>query len=110
MLSPWPLVEMQEKLPSFPEKINDTVVELVSSFPGTRQVGGRTAYAGVDVFFSEYGWAAEAVFVAMRTRRPIHMYIALRIVIGTIMFTILRTLGLIGRAPLDLRLQNRALS
>merc|ERR1719453_3004691 len=105
LFSPWPLVEMQEQLPSIPEEICSTCVELVSSFPGSREVGGRTAYAGVDVFFSEYGWAAEAIFVAMRTRRLIHAYIALRIVIGTIFFTMLRGLGFIGRAPLDLRLQ-----
>merc|ERR1719324_173601 len=101
---------MQEMLPRFPEKFSSACVELVSSFPGSRPVGGRTAYAGVDVFFSEYGWAVEAFFVAMRTRQLMHAYIALRIIAGTILFTILRSLGLIGRAPLDLRLQGRSLS
>lgn len=109
LFSPWPLVEMQEQLPSVPEEIGNSCVELVSSFPGSREVGGRTAYAGVDVFFSEYGWAVEAFFVATRTRRLIHAYIAIRILIGTIFFTMLRSLGFIGGAPLDLRLQGRAL-
>merc|ERR1711912_97408 len=113
--TPWPLVEMQDKVVNGQEgyagtDVSKACVELVSTFPGSRQVNGRTAYGGVDVFFSEYGWAAEASFVAMRTRRLIHAYIAFRIVIGTIAFTILRCLGLIGRAPLDLRMQGRSLS
>merc|ERR1712137_154450 len=109
LMSPWPLVEMQDMLSSVPDKISSTCAELVSSFPGHRQVDGRTAYAGIDVFFSEYGWAVEASYVAMRTRRLIHVYIALRIVMMTILFTILRSFGLLGRAPIDLRLQGRAL-
>jgi hypothetical protein len=114
LLTPWPLVEMNEQVVEGHTDYNGVdvskaCVELVSTFPGSREVNGRTAYAGVDVFFSEYGWAAEASFVAMRTRRLIHAYIAFRIVIGTIIFTILRCLGLIGRAPLDLRIQGRSL-
>lgn len=111
MFSPWPLVEMQEKLPKCGDAGDSSVcVELVTHFSGSRQVAGRTAYAGVDVFFSEYGWAVEALFVAMHTRRLVHAYIALRIVIGTVLFTFLRKVGLIGRAPLDIMLQGRSLA
>lgn len=81
----------------------------MSRCSGSREVEGRTAYAGVDVFFSEYGWAAEALFVAMRTCRLVHTWIAIRIVVGTMLFTLLRSIGLIGRAPLDLRLKGRSL-
>jgi alpha-ketoglutarate-dependent taurine dioxygenase len=106
---PWPLVEMQEKMTN-PEIDEDTCVELVTTFSGYREVSGGRAYAGVDVFFSEYGWAVEAVLIALRTRRFIHAYVAFRIVVGTFIFMILRSLGLIGRAPLDLRMQGKSLS
>jgi len=106
---PWPLVEMQEKMVS-PEIDEDICVELVTTFSGHREVSGGRAYAGVDVFFSEYGWAVEAVLIALRTRRFIHAYVAFRIVVGTFIFMILRSLGLIGRAPLDLRMQGKSLS
>merc|ERR1711908_68409 len=90
--SPWPLVEMNEKItPKGPHDDPDTCVELVTNFPGSKEVAGKRAYAGIDTFFSEYGWAVEASFVAMHTRRLVHAYIALRIVIGTMFFMVLRS-------------------
>jgi hypothetical protein len=114
MCLPWPLVEMQEKLVNPADKDGqaigkDTCVELVTSFSGCKELSGGTAYAGTDVFFSEYGWAVEAVLIALRTRRFIHAWVAFRIVLGTFVFMVLRSLGLIGRAPLDLRMQGRSL-
>merc|ERR1711975_147088 len=113
--TPWPLVEMQDKVVNGQEgyagtDVSKACVELVSTFPGSRQVNGRQAYGGVDVFFSEYGWAVEAAFVALRTRKLIHIWVALRILVGTVIFMILRSCGLIGRAPLDLRLCGSSLS
>jgi len=108
MFCPWPLVEMQEKISKVEGE--DTCVELVTSFPGYLEVSGQKAYAGVDVFFSEYGWMVEAVMVFLHTWRFIHAWVALRIVAGTVVFGVFRSLGLIGRAPLDLRMKGRSLS
>lgn len=106
---PWPLVEMQEELQKS-EIDENTCVELKTTFPGSLELSGGRAYAGVDVFFSEYGWAVEAVFIALRTRRIVHAWVAVRIVIGTFVFMVLRSIGLLGRPPLDLRIQGSSLS
>lgn len=105
----WPLVEMQEACPQPDTSDSEVCVELVSSCKGYRDLPGGRAYGGVDVLFSEYGWAVESVFVLLRTRRLTDMYVAFCIITGTLVFSVLRRLGVIGRAPMDLRIQGRSL-
>lgn len=98
----WPLDEFSEQVDA--SEAQSSTVELTTTFKGFQEVNGKRMYVGLDVFFSEYGWAAESLFNALRTKSLTHLLIAVKIMAGTVLFSSMRFLGLCGRAPLDLRL------
>lgn len=101
-------VAMRVLLGLLPLPLSDMAVEGFSSEAGVRlsskvplHIGER--YGGIDVFFHEYGWLVESFFVARRSHALRDIGVFMVIAIVTVVLALLRMVGLIGPASLDLR-------